>query len=173
MATLSLYETTFGTSIHALETLLDLLEKAKAHPEASTIPEARIYPDMRPFSFQIRIVTAFSKKFIETLTSRTVEQDENEPKTLDGLVELVTKTLDLVKSVPRDEVDGTSITTTTIKSGSLPPIDVTVQQFVLTYALPNIYFHLVTAYDILRLKGFDIGKRNYLKNFASEYYKPQ
>ncbi|KAL2151171.1 hypothetical protein VTH82DRAFT_6269 [Thermothelomyces myriococcoides] len=173
MATLSLYDTTIATSIHALKTLLDILKKAQTHPEASTLPQARLFPDMFPLTAQILIVIKFCEQFVTHLTGRTVEESSaslHEEKTLEELIELSEKTLALLETVSRDEVDGTAVKTTTVHLIPYGDYNVTVEQFVLTYQLPNLYFHLVTAYDILRMKGLDVGKRDYLKNFVAAWF---
>ncbi|KAK4121974.1 hypothetical protein N657DRAFT_576441 [Parathielavia appendiculata] len=171
MATIPLYDSTIGVSNHALLTLLDLLEKAKAHPEAATLAETRLYPDMLPFSTQILIVSNFAKKMVERLAGREVEVWEDNEKTLDELVARVNKTLDLLKTVKRVDLDAATGKTQTIKMGPLDSAEATTSQYVLGYALPNLFFHLSIAYGILRMKGLELGKANYLRHFLSDFFQ--
>jgi hypothetical protein len=170
MASISLYDTTIGVANHSLLTLLDLLDKVKAHPEADSLVSARLYPDMLPFSTQILIVCSFAKKMVERLAARELEAWSDDDITkLDQLVERVHKTLDLLKTVKKEDVDGREQKEQTIKMGPLDPVQATTAQYVLGYALPNLFFHLTTAYDILRMKGVQLGKADYLKHFVSPF----
>ncbi len=174
MATIPLYDATIGISIHALLTLQDLLKKAAAHPEAATLAETRLYPDMLPFSFQVLIVCNFAKKNVERLTARTLDVWEDNEKTLDELAARVQRTLDLVQSVKREELDGWTEPgqTTMVKIGPFDPVPATVSQYVLTYSVPNMMFHLSTAYGLLRMKGLELGKADLLRNFVTEWFSP-
>ncbi|AEO59793.1 hypothetical protein MYCTH_2128874 [Thermothelomyces thermophilus ATCC 42464] len=137
MATLSLYDTTIVCGTHALDTLLDLLKEA----------QARIFPDMVPLSLQVLIVCKFYKQFVTYPTGRIVEgaEDDGENKTLEELVERVEKTLGLLETVSRDEIDGTALKTTTVEVVPYGSFNVTPEYFILIYQLPTLYFHLVTA----------------------------
>jgi hypothetical protein len=171
MASISLYDSTIGVANHALLTTLDLLEKVKAHPEAESLVSARLYPDMLPFSTQVLIVCSFSKKMVERLAARELESWPDDEKTADELTARVQTTLDLLKTVKKEDVDGVEQKEQTIKMGPLDPVQATTAQYVLGYALPNMFFHLTTAYDILRMKGVVLGKADYLKHFVSPFMK--
>ena len=171
MATLSLYDATIGVSTHSLQTLADLLKKAQAHPEAESLAAARLYPDMLPFSYQIIIVSNFAKKYVERLTGRELDVWADDETTLDQLVARVQKTLDLLKTVSRADVEGDAVTKVTLKMGPYPPFDATTQQYVLGYATPNIMFHLSIAYAILRMKGIELGKADLIKHFVADFFQ--
>ena len=172
MATLSLYDASIGVCNNALQTLLDLLEKAKKHPEAETLAATRLIDDMLPFSFQIIVVTNFSKKYVERLTGRELEVWEDNETTLDQLAARVQKTIDLLKTVSREEVDGFDKKTVSLKVGPYDPVDASVQHYVLNYSMPNIMFHLSIAYGLLRMKGIELGKKDLLNHFMADWFKP-
>jgi hypothetical protein len=172
MASISVYDASIGVCTNSLKTLLDLLEKAKQHPEAATLPATRLIDDMLPFSFQIQLVSNFSKKYVERLTGRELEVWEDNESTLDELVARVHKTLDLLKTVSREDVDGTDKKTVSLKVGPYEPVDATLTNYVLGYAMPNIMFHLSIAYGLLRMKGIELGKKDLMNHFMADWFKP-
>ncbi|KAH6623261.1 hypothetical protein F5144DRAFT_356852 [Chaetomium tenue] len=172
MASVSLYDVSIGMSLQTLDTLLDLLKKAQEHPEAATLADARLIDDMKPFSFQIIAVTNFAKKYVERLTAREVEVFEDNETTLEQLVARVNKTIDLLKAVSREEVDGSDRKTVSLQVGPFKPVDATPSQYVLGFAIPNIMFHVSTAYDILRMKGIELGKRDFMNHFMADWFTP-
>ncbi|KAG7294038.1 hypothetical protein NEMBOFW57_004100 [Staphylotrichum longicolle] len=170
-STIPLYDATIGVSTNSLKTLLDLLKKAQAHPEADTLAATRLYPDMLPFSVQIIIVSNFAKKNVERLAGRQLDVWADDETTLEQLVARVEKTLDLLKTVKPEDLDGWSgDRTTEIKIGSFDPVKATASQYVLGYSLPNMFFHLSIAYGLLRMKGLELGKADLLKNFVSDFF---
>ncbi|KAK3292910.1 uncharacterized protein B0H64DRAFT_203028 [Chaetomium fimeti] len=170
MATISLYDASIGVSTNALLTLLDIMKKAQAHAEAETLASCRLIEDMLPFSQQVLIVSNFAKKYVERLTGRELEVWEDNETTLEQLVARVQKTLDLLKTVSRADVDGAQRAKVSLKIGPFDPVDVTVQEYVLGYGMPNTMFHLTTAYDILRMKGLDLGKKDFLTHYTAGWF---
>lgn len=171
MASIPLYDITFGLGNQALRTLIDLLKKAKAHPEAESLPSVRLYPDMLPLSTQILIASNFVKKAVERLVNRSADQPpievwEDNEQTLDELIARVERTLALTATVKKEDVEAKE---QTLKLGQLGPFPCTGVNYVMGYYLPNLFFHLTTAYDILRMKGLDVGKKDYLTRFMEDF----
>ncbi|KAH6847589.1 hypothetical protein B0I37DRAFT_147822 [Chaetomium sp. MPI-CAGE-AT-0009] len=173
MSTISVYDATIGVCTHALLTLLDIMKKAQAHPEAETLASARLIDDMLPFSTQIIIATNFAKKFVERLAARELEVWEDNETTFDQLVARVQKTLDLLKTVSPADIEAAGAQTVSLKVGPFDPVDATVTQYVLGYGMPNLMFHLTTAYDIMRMKGLELGKQDFMKHFMGGWFKPE
>ncbi|KAK3305615.1 uncharacterized protein B0T15DRAFT_397365 [Chaetomium strumarium] len=168
MAAIPLYDITVGCALDANKTLLHIIKKAQAHPDAASFASARIYPDMLPFTFQVYTVTNFSKKMVERLTARgeSIGAWEDNEETLEQLVARVEKTIALLEGVKREEVEPKE---QTISYGpKYHSVQATTNQYVLGYALPNLLFHLSTAYDILRMKGVELGKGDFLKYYAKD-----
>jgi hypothetical protein len=163
---LSLYDTTIGSSTKALTALLSLLKKAQEHPEAATIPETRIHEDMLPFKFQVLTVSNFAKKAVERLASRELEAWADEESTLEELIARVEKTLALLATVKPEDLQEKE---QAIHWGKQLLGTCSTSQYALDYMLPNMYFHLTTAYDILRMKGLTIGKKDYIKPFVGGF----
>ncbi|KAK3902512.1 hypothetical protein C8A05DRAFT_15441 [Staphylotrichum tortipilum] len=174
MATVSLYDASIGVATNSLLTLLDLVKAAQAHEDASSIAALRLAPDMLPFSFQIQTVSNTSKKMVERLTGKELDVWPDDETTLEQLVARLEKTIDLLKTVKKEELDAQwdAVKTVSLKIGPFDPVPATASQYVLGFALPNIMFHVSTAYAILRVKGLPLGKAVYLKNYVGDFFKP-
>ena len=107
-----------------------------------------------------------SKKAVTNLTGKEVEAWEDNEKTIPELIARVEKTLDLLKSVDRKVVDGSEDKIVDLNLGKVRGIiQAPASTYVLGFALPNYFFHINTAYGILRHKGIQIGKADYLGPF--------
>ena len=173
MATNSIpvYDATVGVATHALQTLQALLKKAQAHPDAASFSSTRIAPDMLPFAFQVLTVSNNAKKIVERLAPTKADLsvwEDNHESTLDELVARVEKTLALLATV---EVKDVELKDQGIKFGpAYPNVPATGGQYVLGYVLPNLFFHLSMAYAILRMKGVELGKADYLGPFVKDFF---
>lgn len=170
MATISVYDATIGVANHSLHTLRDLLQKAQDHPDAASMPSLRLVPDMNPLSAQVQYVSNFSKKMVERMAGRTLDVWEDNEETMEQLFARIDKTIDLLKTVKREDVDPIHGKTVSVSLGRFGEIDTTVSQYVLGFALPNMMFHLSIAYALLRMKGLDIGKADLLKHFMADFF---
>lgn len=163
---LSLHEISVGVMLPKLRMLSTLLDKAAAHAEAggidpATLVEARLAPDMYPLSGQIQRVSDAAKFGAARLAGLTPPPFEDNETTLPQLQERLAKTIAYLESVRPDQIDGREEETITIPIRDRK-MDFTGRSYALSMVLPNFYFHVVTAYDILRHKGVEIGKRDYL-----------
>ena len=160
-----------SVSIYAqqLNSLLGLLDKAVEHcktkgVDPSELISAQLAPDMFPFSRQIQIATDQAKGATARLSGRENPKFEDTEKTFDELKARVKKTLDFIKSVPAQEIDGSEEKDITLPIGGQPRT-LKGQLYLVRNSLPNFFFHVTTAYDILRHKGVEIGKRDYLGSY--------
>ena len=170
MSSITLYETTVGLYISALESLKVILQKAKEYaPEESTsYPSLRLYEDMLPFSFQIQTTSNIAKKALQRLVPEKGPFPvwEDNETTMDELIARVDKTLALLKTIKPEDLAGREANILEIKLGpNGGSATAEAKGYALGYALPNIFFHLTTAYAILRSKGVPLGKRTYLNSF--------
>ena len=145
------------------------LDKAAAHCAAkgidpSDLVGARLAPDMLPFSRQVQIATDHAKGATARLSGRENPKYEDTEATFDELKARIAKTLAFVKSVPAGEVDGSEEKDITLTIGGQPRT-LKGQLYLLGNALPNFFFHVTTAYDILRHKGVEVGKRDYMGTY--------
>ena len=152
--------------IHSLTALSGCMAKAEAHAEAKrlkpdVIPNLRLVADMFPFARQIMIATDHAKGAPARLASIEVPRFEDTEATLEDLRARIEKTIAFLKSIPENAFEGAEARTITIKAG---PRELTFPalQYLHGYAVPNFYFHMTTAYNILRSNGVDIGKVDFL-----------
>lgn len=152
--------------IHSLTALSGCMAKASAHAEAKrlkpdVIPNLRLVADMFPFARQVMIATDHAKGAPARLAGLEVPRFEDTETTLDELQARIQKTIDFLKTIPEGAFEGAETRTITIKAG---PRELTFPalQYLHSYAVPNFYFHMTTAYNILRSNGVDIGKVDFL-----------
>jgi hypothetical protein len=163
---LSMYQASVPAYTQMLKTLSAVLKKAEAHAEAKKIDpsvfvNARLYPDMAPLSRQIQIATDQVKGGLSRLAGTEPPKWEDTETTFADLQARIQKALDFAAAIKPEQVDGTEDREEVLKVG---PNDMKfkAQQFLINFSLPNFYFHIVTAYDILRHNGVEIGKRDFL-----------
>jgi uncharacterized protein len=153
--------------LQTLGAVARLLDKAQAHciehkmPE-STLIEARLAPDMLPLGFQVKSTVAHSIGAIEGVRRGSFSPDRSAwPHTLAGLKELVTQAWQAVEQVDPAEINGFIGRDMCFEAGDTR-IEFTAQDFLLSFSVPNFYFHAATAYDILRNQGLPLAKRDFL-----------
>jgi len=116
---------------------------------------------MIPFRGQVMIATDHVKGCVSRLAGKPVPSWPDEEKTFEELRARVRKALDLLAAVTREELDGSESRQITIKLGgndvTMPGLD-----YVTLRAMPNFYFHITTAYAILRHNGVPLGKRDFI-----------
>jgi hypothetical protein len=161
-----LYDLTVPVFIRTLGILSKFLEKGRAYAAEKGIDEAdfltaRLYEDMAPLTAQIQRVSDTSKGFAVRVGGvENVAMEDNETS-FDELQARITKTIDFLKSVPREAIDGKEATPIVVKFG---PTEMTFTglNYAQGFAIPNFYFHVTTAYAILRSKGVPVGKQDFL-----------
>jgi hypothetical protein len=163
---ISMYAMSHDVFHRALTQLLHIMEKGVASAQArsfdtAVLVGARLAPDMLPFSRQIQLTSDFAKNSMARLAGVDAPKFEDNETTMDELVARVKKTLDYIASVPAAALEGSE--TRDIK---IPLRDRTVEfkglPFLQNWAIPNFFFHHVTAYNLLRHNGVDVGKRDFL-----------
>lgn len=168
----SLHEVTIGSMLNGLKSLQGLLVKAQATEglDLAGLPSVRLTEDMLPFAFQIQTACNVAHKSIPRLRrgqeGKPVVFPDDE-KTVDELVSRLAKTIELLEAYGSDDVKSETeeieLTLGTKKT------TLSTKDYALHFALPNFYFHVQTAYCILRMKGVDIGKRDYLVPFMKDH----
>jgi len=163
---LSMYQASIPAFIRGLDVLATLVGKARTFAEENKIaPEvlvnARLAPDMFPFSSQIQRASDTSKLAAERLTGIKSPRLEDNESTFAELQERIVKTIDYLKSVDAAHFENSEERTVTLNFGEFKPT-FRGDEYLLGFALPNFYFHVATAYDILRHNGLKIGKLDFL-----------
>jgi hypothetical protein len=164
---MSFYDASVPAYLQILGSLSGLLTKAEAHCKAKNIqPEvllnARLYPDMLPFSRQIQLASDFAAKGCARLTHSDVPSTPDTEKSFDELKQRLAKTIDYVKTFKPAQFDGADTRDVTFPAGADKSMTLKGQQFLNGVSFPNFYFHAATAHGILRHNGVEIGKRDFL-----------
>jgi hypothetical protein len=167
----------FATFAPMLGNLSEILDKAAEHARAEKLDpvklvDGRLAPDMYPLAMQIKIACDQSDAAIAQLQGRAPSAFPESGRTLEELKARVTATLDHLSKVHPADLEGSETRTITIPlpDGSAKFV-FTGLEFLRDWALPHFYFHVVTAYDILRHNGVAIGKRDYLSH-VGRYIRP-
>ena len=163
---ISMYQVSVPRFIHTLESLRNILDRAIAYEadkklDPSVLPNARLFPDMLPLTSQVQIACDSAKGVACRLAGIPITAFEDNEKTLADLKARVDKTIDLLKTFKAEQIDGTEEKELVVKVGG-KDTPFRGQQFLLGRAIPNFFFHVSTAYGILRHNGVEVGKRDYL-----------
>jgi len=163
---LSMYQALVPPSIRALTALAAILEKGAAHCEAKKIDpavlvSARLFPDMFPLSRQVQIATDIAKAGAARLAGQAPPSFEDTETTFPELIARVRRTIDFLATFREEQFAGAEDRTVTWKTRAR---EMSMQgvQYVQTWVHPNVYFHVTTAYNILRHSGVELGKKDFL-----------
>ena len=164
----SMYQSSVPAFVHALNNLATILEKGAAHAEAkkidpSVLVGARLFPDMFPLSRQVQIACDNVKAGAARLAGVEPPAFEDTEKTFAELVARVKKTVAYLQTLTAAQIDGSEdktiswqTRTSTKSMQGLPYLN--------SHLIPNLYFHVTTAYNILRHNGVELGKKDFLGN---------
>jgi hypothetical protein len=163
-----MYQASVPRFTNTLKNLSAILDKAQAHAEARKIDPAvlvnsRLYPDMLPMKRQVQIACDTAKGAVARLAGVEVPKHEDTEETFAELRARIAKTVDLIQTFKPAQIDGSEEKNIHLKLGQRE-VDYKGMQYLLGHALPNFYFHVTTAYGILRHNGVELGKRDYLAN---------
>ncbi|MBS1209027.1 MAG: hypothetical protein H6R19_1425 [Proteobacteria bacterium] len=165
---ISMYDASSPRFVSMLRSLDAILAKAEAHAAARKIDPAvllaaRLFPDMFAFTRQVQIACDHAKGAVARLAGVEVPKFEDTEQSFTDLHARIAKTIAFIESVSAAQLNGSEERDVTLKVGGQ---DMTFkgQAYLLGFAQPNFHFHVVTAYNILRHNGVEIGKRDYLGN---------
>ena len=163
---LSMYQASVPVFIRALSNLSAILDKAVAQADAkkldpSVLINARLAPDMLPFTAQIQIATDTAKGCAARLAGIEVPSFADTETTFPELKARLAKTIEFLKSVKPEQVDGSEQRSVTLKQRT-GELHFHGQAYLLGFVLPNFFFHVTTAYALLRHNGVVIGKQDYI-----------
>ncbi|WP_263143466.1 DUF1993 domain-containing protein [Pseudomonas sp. RIT-PI-AD] len=163
---LSMYQASIPVFLRMFDNLSAILAKAQAHATAKKIDlavlaNARLAPDMLPLIRQVQIATDGAKGCAARLAGVEVPSYADNETTFDELQARIARTQDFLRGFQAAQVEGSETRTIHL---SFPgrSLTLTGQDYLLNFVLPNFYFHLTTAYAILRHNGVEIGKMDFL-----------
>ncbi len=163
---LSMYQASVPVFAHVLGVLSKILDKGAAYAEARKIEppvliQARLAPDMLPLSSQVQIASDMAMRGAARLAGVEFPSNPDTETTFPELQARVEKTLRYLDGLSAKQIDGSEDKPITIKmrDGELA---FTGQSYLLSFVLPNLYFHVTAAYLILRHNGVELGKKDFL-----------
>ena len=163
---LSLHEASVAVMVHMLGQLSTILDKAATHAEAAgfdpaTLVEARLAPDMFALARQVQIASDTAKGCAARLAGLQPPSYPDTETSFPELKERIAKTLAFLEGFGPERIDGREDELVTIRLRDRP-FTFSGRDYLLRFALPNFYFHVTTAYDILRQQGVALGKPDFL-----------
>jgi uncharacterized protein len=166
MQKISMYQACVPAFSRALENLAVILEKAQAHAETkkfepAALLNARLYPDMFPLSRQVQIASDSAKGGAARLAQVPPPAYEDNEATIPELAARLRKTVAWLQTLKPEQFEGSEDRTVTWKTRTAEK-SMQGLPYLLHQVTPNVYFHVTTAYDILRHSGVEIGKQDFL-----------
>ncbi len=164
---LSMYQASVPVLICGFHNLSAILDKAEKYAEAKKIDpavlvNARLAPDMFPLSRQVQIASDIAKG-VARLADTEVPSYQDTETTFAELKARIAKTVTFLQGISAKQIDGSKEKQIVLKIGQRE-MEFKGQAYLLSFVLPNFYFHVSIAYAILRHNGLDIGKRDFLGN---------
>ncbi len=159
-ASVPIFTTMLGNLSHFLDKAQAFSEQKPCDPAALT--QYRLAPDMLPFTRQVQIACDAAKNAVARISGVTAPVYEDTEQTLPELKARIQKTLDYLASVPASAIDGTEDKAITFPVGRDATRTMAGEAYLKHFALPNMFFHVTTAYAMLRHNGVALGKGDYL-----------
>ncbi|MGO9451540.1 MAG: DUF1993 family protein [Candidatus Binataceae bacterium] len=169
---ISIHAIAIDTFVPMLGALSSILDKGAQHASAkkfdsAVLVNARLAPDMFPLVKQVQLACDHAKNVTARLIGQEPPPFEDNEQTLDELKARIARTIGYLQSVPVAAFEGAEDRDIKLPLLNNLVLEMKGFQFLRDWALPHFYFHIVTAYDILRHNGVDIGKRDYLSHVGS------
>ncbi|MEO8400492.1 MAG: DUF1993 domain-containing protein [Gammaproteobacteria bacterium] len=167
---ISMYKASVPVFKQMLTSLSAILNKAKTHVETNKIAseellQATLFSNMFNLTRQVQIAADFAKGVSARLAGVEVPSYEDSETSFDELQTRISKTLTFIGSLAPLQMDGSEEREIITQAGTPKEKKFVGQSYLLHYGLPHFFFHVTTAYDILRSKGVEIGKRDYIGTY--------
>jgi len=151
---------------YTLGNLSAILEKGVAHAtdkkfDSNVLVASRLAPDRLPLARQVQISCDLAKNSVARLAGVEPPRFEDNEKTIEDLRARIAKTIDYLKSIPAGALEASEEREIKVPAGERT-LEFKGLPFLQRWAIPNVFFHITTAYNILRHNGVEIGKRDYL-----------
>jgi len=161
------YQASVPVFLRGLANLSAILDKGAEHAKSTKLDpavliEARLFENMYSLPGQIQRASDTAKGFVARVAQIDNPKMEDNEKTFDELQARIAKTVEFLKSVKPEQIDAGQQREVSIFSNSRGEMKFIGTDYLLNFALPNFFFHVTTAYDILRHKGVPLIKKDYL-----------
>ncbi|SDU10706.1 hypothetical protein SAMN05216296_1805 [Pseudomonas pohangensis] len=167
---ITLYAASVPVFKQMLGSLRDILHKTEVHRaenniEASALLQARLFPDMFALTRQVQIACDFARGITSRLAGVEVPKYDDNEQTFADLHELLDKTLAYLDSFTPEQINGQEQREIITRPGTPKERRFNGQDYLLSYGIPQFFFHVSTSYAILRHSGIAVGKRDYMGNY--------
>ena len=168
--TSSLYITSVPVFKQMLGGLSGILAKADAHAvarkiEPNALLQARLFPDMFPLVRQVQVACDFAKSVSARLAGVEVPSFTDTEQSFADLQARIVKTLEFIDSLTAQQYEGSDTREIVTQAGTPKEKHFTGQSYLINYGLPHFFFHVTTAYAILRHNGVELGKKDYVGTY--------
>jgi hypothetical protein len=165
-----LYTASIPVMQQMLHALSEVLKKAEDHAaqrniDPNALLQARLFPDMFPLVRQVQIASDFSKGIASRLAGAEVPSWPDTETSFADLQALIAKALAHLESFPAAQFDLSESRDIVLRPGTPKEKKLTASAYLLHYGLPQFFFHVTTAYAILRHNGVEVGKRDYMGTY--------
>lgn len=164
--TLSMYQASVPVFVRALGNLSHVLEKGAEHAKAKSVTDevllqTRLIPDMLPLSRQVQIACDIACRCAARLAGAEPKSFEDNETTLEQIQARIATAIAYIKTFSAEQIDGSEAHEIVMKTRNGDQT-LSGQNYLLQFAMPNVFFHCTTAYNILRIAGTDIGKSDFI-----------
>ena len=165
--TISMHAASVPVFKQLLGALGEILAKAEAHAadrkiDPNALLQARLFPDMFPLVRQVQIACDFAKGVSARLGGADAPVYEDKETSFEELRGLITRTIAFIDSLDAKQFDGSESREITLRPGTPKERRIAGQAYLLNYGLPQFFFHVTTAYALLRHNGVEMGKKDYM-----------
>ncbi|MXS84320.1 DUF1993 domain-containing protein [Nitrosomonas oligotropha] len=170
MTTSYMYKTSIPVFKQLLTSLSAILTKAEAYAatkkfEPAVLLNAQLYPDMFPLIRQVQVAADFAKSVSARLAGVEVPAYEDNEQTFADLQARIAKTLAFIESLTPAQFDGSETRDIVLRPGTPKEKKMVGHNYLINYGLPQFFFHVTTAYAILRHNGLEVGKGDFMGSF--------
>jgi uncharacterized protein len=166
----SMYASSIPVFKQMLGGLAAILTKAEAHTtekniDPAALTQARLFPDMFPLSKQVQIACDFARGVSARLAGAEVPKYDDNERTFDELRGLIARSIGFIDSFSPTQFEDAAQREIVTRPGTPKERRFNGQSYLLSYGLPQFFFHVTTAYALLRHNGIEIGKRDYMGQY--------
>lgn len=163
---ISMYKASVPAFVHMLSNLAAILQKAEGYAgergiEETVLINSRLAPDMFPLVRQVQIATDIAKRGGSRLAGQEPQSVADTESTFAELIDRIDNANQFLQSLQPEAIDGAEDRVIQLQLGD-EEVTFDGMSYLLHFILPNMYFHITTAYNILRHNGLEIGKRDFL-----------
>ena len=169
---MNLYDQSVATYRSRLGTFSGLLAKAEAHPGGEALLEAKLAEDMHPLATQIKFVANIPGDTAKSLGIAQNEWSMEPPTSFAQAKALIAQTTEMLDGISAEDLPSPDARVEFSIGDGAFNFELSAEEYVREFSLPNFYFHLSMAYAILRMKGLEIGKADFIPHMARYFKAP-